>query len=215
MFRLREEDEKGIPRFKQSVCFFLEPEEAKAALKAMQEGMPNTKLKLSVHSLGAAFEHCKGWQTVAASSFSDGDAPAIDAPAPPAAPPGQEVPEMLLMGNHALVNSTGSGMRQMLTEHGMEAGSWTLPVFICHALQSKSIMPAFLRPSDLKKTWLAAGRTEEDMPEDIMVLDLRLLIAQMMASGENDWTRLHLVPSDEAVQAAQELAAADTAKEEK
>ena len=86
----------------------------------------------------------------------------------------------------------------------MQAGCWSLPIFISNELQSKSILPAFVRPSDLKNTWLAAGRTEDSIPQDIVVIDLRVLVAQML-TDMNDWTRLHFVPSDEAVQLAQEL----------
>ena len=233
MFRMKETDEKGVPRFRASVCFFLEPEEAKAAMQAMQLAMPQTKLKLSLHGLGAAFEHCRGWQAVANSTlaFDEEAAAAAAKEELPTTPAGEPV-EMKIMGNHALVNSTSDSMRQMVEEHGMQAGCWSLPVFISNELQSKSILPAFVRPSDLKNTWLAAGRTEDSMPQDIVVIDracmpaqhslpahrlrsirariallalaVRVLVAQML-TDMNDWTRLHFVPSDEAVQLAQEL----------
>ena len=172
MFRMKETDEKGVPRFRASVCFFLEPEEAKAAMQAMQLAMPQTKLKLSLHGLGAAFEHCRGWQAVANSTlaFDEEAAAAAAKEELPTTPAGEPV-EMKIMGNHALVNSTSDSMRQMVEEHGMQAGCWSLPVFISNELQSKSILPAFVRPSDLKNTWLAAGRTEDSMPQDIVVID--------------------------------------------
>ena len=37
-----------------------------------------------------------------------------------------------------------------------------------------------------------------------MVVDLRLLVAQMLGNA-NDWSRLHIVPSLEAVELAHEL----------
>jgi hypothetical protein len=39
----------------------------------------------------------------------------------------------------------------------------------------------------------------------VMVVDLRLLVAQMLQTDANDWTRLHIVPDNEAVQLALEL----------
>ena len=205
MFRVRDDDGK----FKSTVCFFLEPEEAKASLQAMQDAMPNTKLKLTLIGLGAAFEHCRGWHSVAKSKLvataadADDDAAFLTSDPPPTTPNGEAI-EMRIMGNHALVNATSSAMTTMLDEHKITADGWTLPVFICNELQSKSIYPAFLKPSDLKKTWVAAGRSEDSIPNDIMVVDLRLIISQMRTDA-NDWTRLHLVPSEDAILLAQEL----------
>jgi len=124
---------------------------------------------------------------------------------PPSDPDAPPKPDMRLMGNHALVNSTGGALRAMLLENAIEPGCWQVPVFLCNELQSASIAPAFLRPSALKETWIAAGRKEEDLPSDVMVVDLRLLVAQMLQTDANDWTRLHIVPDNEAVQLALEL----------
>ena len=202
MFRLK--DPSLGPGFRASVLFFLEPDEAKAAMANMQEAMPNTTLKLTMHTLAAAFEHCRGWQSLKNSKFVQNGID-IDAPddEPPTTPQGHPI-DLRIMGNHALVNSTADAMKQTLGEHDIDPGCWTLPIFICNQLQSKSIVPAFVRPSDLKKTWIAAGRKEEDIPEDIMVVDLKLLVAQMMTDA-NDWTRLHIVPSEEAATLAMEM----------
>jgi len=207
MFRMRNEDASGKVRHSAAVCFFLEPDEAKSAMEQMQKAMPSTTLKLTMHTLASAFEHCRGWQSIAKSTFASEEADmaatdAADEPQP-TTPQGEPI-EMRLMGNRALVNSTGAEALKMLHDHNIDPGCWQLPVFLCNELQSKSIVPAFLRPSDLKKTWLAAGRTEETIPQDVMVIDLRLLVAQMQ-TGSNDWTRLHIVPAEDAVELAFEL----------
>ena len=211
MFRI-----KGDKGFKAAVLFFLEPDEAKAAMEALQQAMPDTKLKLTLHGLGAAFEHCLGWQQIKTSPMAAGVVDQADAaffassdPEPAKTPAGETV-EMRIVGNHALVNTTKEDMVSLLAQNSIEAGAWTLPVFLCNQLQSKSVFPAFLKPSDLRKTWMAAGRKEEDIPEDIVVVDLRLLVAQMLTDA-NDWGRYHLVPSDEAVAFAAELQGAPPA----
>ena len=162
MFRVREKDEKGIDRFISSICFFLEPEEAKGALEAMQQAMPDAKLKLGLHGLGSAFEHCRGWHslesaTVTATAADAGDG-AFDAAEPPPTTPSGEPVHMRIMGNHALVNSTGTAMRAMLADHGIESAGWTLPVFICNDLQSKSIFPACARSDPSPRPWHPACR---------------------------------------------------------
>ena len=211
MFRV-----KGDAGFKPGVLFFLEPDEAKASMEALQQAMPDTKLKLTLHGLGAAFEHCRAWDQIKGSPMATSVLDPADAaffasadPEPAKAPNGETV-DMRIVGNHALVNTTKEGMVSQLAENSIDAGSWTLPVFICNQLQSKSVFPAFLRPSDLRKTWLAAGRKEEDIPEDIVVIDLRQLVARMLTDA-NDWSRYHLVPSDEALAFAAELQGAPPA----
>jgi len=206
MCRVKGEGLKTVP----CVLFFLEPDDALSTMEALQEAMPDTKLKLSLHGLGAAFELCNGWHHIKKSPHTvnvvdpaDTTFFASDDPEPAKTPAGEQV-EMRIVGNHALVNSTKEGMTALLDENSIDVGSWTLPVFICNQLQSKSVFPAFLRPSDLRKTWLAAGRAEADIPDDIVVVDLRLLVAQML-TDVNDWSRYHLVPSDEAIALAQEL----------
>ena len=52
---------------------------------------------------------------------------------------------------------------------------------------------------------MGAGRTEESLPEDIQVLDLRMLVKQMR-TVEKDWSRVHLVAPTEAVELVQQLA---------
>lgn len=180
----------------QAVCFFTEAAEAQAALKAMTEAKPDgPALRLSFHGLGTAFGHCQGWEALEADAeagSSNGDDASV-------------APEMRLMGPYALVNHTQSALTEMLTAENIEPGCWTMPIFICDQLQSKSVYPCFLRPSDLKQVWMGAGRTEESLPEDIQVLDLRMLVKQMR-TVEKDWSRVHLVAPTEAVELVQQLA---------
>lgn len=183
---------KGLSS-KQTVCFFVDPEEAKMLLQAMQTAKPETKLKLSCHGLGTAFEHCRGWQTATKEAMSD------------AAANDDDSPEMRLMGSAPVVNHTAPALQEGLREAGMDPGCWTLPVFICQELQAKTIMPVFLSTTDIKDTWIKSGRAEADIPDNIQVIDLRMLVANMLTDDSNEWTRMHFISSPDAVALAMEV----------
>jgi hypothetical protein len=67
----------------------------------------------------------------------------------------------------------------VLVSQGIDAGAWQLPIFLCEELQSPNILPVFLSPQDLAATWEKSGRTKEELPEGITMMDLRMLVAQV------------------------------------
>lgn len=174
-------------------CWFTDAAEARAILKVMQEANPTAGLKLACHGLGGAFTVCNGWKT------DEGTQAAKSAA-------GENI-ELRLQGNHHLANTTAPRLRELLAEHGFDPGCWTLPVFLCDRLASASFFPVFLSPRDLAVVWEKSGRKKEELPKDITVMDLRMLVQQWQTDA-NPWEIFHLVGSTEGAALAAELTGA-------
>ena len=65
-------------------------------------------------------------------------------------------------------------------------------------------MPIFLNPRDLATLWEKSGRDKDALPEDVTVLELRMLVQQMQTDS-NPWSIFHFVASPEAVKLATDL----------
>lgn len=180
---------------KKSVCWFTDGDEAKAILKAMMASNPDAGLKLACHGLGGAFTQCNGWP-----AEEDGDNPKK---ATAQSTSGEEI-ELRLQGNHALCKETGPRLKALLEENGFDAGCWQLPVFVCEKLASTTIMPVFLNPRDLAIVWEKSGRKMEDLPQDITVVDLRMLVSQM-GTDTNPWSIFAFVASPSAIKLATQI----------
>ena len=108
--------------------------------------------------------------------------------------------------------STANAQREeqeQLDAQGIDAGGWRIPIFSCDELQSPRMLPLFLSRADLAATWVAAGRPKESIPENVTVMELRLLVAQMQTAAF-DWSIVHFIAPEASmriVQAAQETAA--------
>ena len=172
-----------------SVCWFTDAEEAKAILKAMSDANPDAGLKLTCHGLGGAFTQCNGWGGEESKT---------------AASAGGEEVELRLQGNHQLCKTTAPKLKKLLEDNGFDVGCWQHPVFLCEKLASPQIMPVFLSPRDLAMVWEKSGRDKEDLPKDVTVLDLRMLVSQMQTDA-NPWSIFHLVASPDSIELAAEL----------
>ena len=93
---------------------------------------------------------------------------------------------------------------KLLEENGFDPGCWQHPVFLCEKLASPSLMPIFLSPRDLARVWEKAGREAEELPKEVTVLDLRMLVSQMQ-TDVNPWSIFHIIASLEAMALAAEL----------
>jgi len=102
------------------------------------------------------------------------------------------------------VKETEPRLRELMKEAGIEAGDWTLPVFICEQLQSATILPVFFSPEDLAATWEKAGRSKDDLPEALTVMDLRMLVAQMQTDS-SPWEVIHFIVPPDAIELVKEL----------
>jgi len=178
------------------VCtWFADSAEARAVLEIMQKANPEIAgLHLGVHGLGNAFTMCNGW--------GDEDGPTMgelkhtgDGPAPKVS--------MRLQANRGLLKQVAPQLEGILKGDGVDPGSWLLPIFLCEQLQSAQIFPVFLDPADVAKTWVAAGRDKETVPQDLKCMDLRTFIA-MMQKPDNPWRLVQFIGSQGAIELAVE-----------
>lgn len=176
-----------------SCLWYTDAAEAQAFLKIASDANPDAGLRLGCHGLGAVFSRCGGWT-----------GNPLDEPEPAATAPGGETIHLKVMGSHKLVEEVAPRLRDLLTSQGLDAGTWQLPVFMCTELSTRTIIPVFLHPHDLAATWVAAGREEAAIPEDLKVMDVRSLVNQM-ATEDNAWQLMQFVPSNEAVDLANTL----------
>ena len=79
-----------------------------------------------------------------------------------------------------------------------------MEIDLCNKLASPQLMPIFLSPRDLGKVWEKTGQKLEDLPKDITVLDLRMLVSQMMTDA-NPWEIFHFIASPEAITLATQI----------
>ena len=105
----------------ESCCWFTDAEDARAMLARARAQNPDVPaLHLGVTPLGLSFALAMGW---AESHF---------------------VGNLRLQGQQATVASCHEMLSQQLLAQGLEAASWTLPIFICDELTSPTVTPAFL-----------------------------------------------------------------------
>ena len=172
---------------KASCCWFTDASEARALLEATSKKNPEAGLCLKVSGLGGAFTRCNGWEKekkeeedefgledTLFSASEDEDETATQSTTAAGAPI-----ELRLQGSHALVAEMKPKLEELLKEQGIDAGCWTLPVFLCNELQSRSIVPVFLHPADLTATWEKAGGDKDKMPEKITVMGTPHMHARM------------------------------------
>ena len=65
-------------------------------------------------------------------------------------------------------------------------------VFCCDELSSPSTMPVFLSRKALAEAWVTSGRKIKEMPENLNVMDLGVLVCQMQTDAFA-WATLHFV----------------------
>jgi len=171
-----------------AAAFYIDPDDATAALELLRRDPLASGgaegLRLSVTPLGAAFEACDGWTGGGANAAGEGGA---------AAP--------TLQGARSVVEATTPRLREQLQAQGIEAGAWQLPVFCCGEMQSSTSTPFFFSHADLVEFWVAAGGVREEVPQQVALMDLRVLVAQMQ-TGAFAWSTAKLLCSRQAAELA-------------
>ena len=163
------------------VCaFFVDPAEAKQALNQARAACPDMHLVLGAMPLGHAFALTVGW------AEAIGEHP------------------FTIRGSRELTKGTRQRVVQQLDEAGLPS-YWQIPVVVCEALSSPTVLPIFLSLESLADTWKAAGH-EGPPPRRLSIVDLRLLSNEMLApisKTRTDWTVVRFL----GVEAAHQLVA--------
>ena len=175
---------------KEMCCWFADAHEAKATLEAVRPPTqrPRRRASTSVSRPGHGYGICVGWinchffgeKVVRGSqeAFADGT---------------QDATQLL---------------REQAISQGLESPGWHVPVFCCDELQSDKVMPVFLSRKALAETWVTSGRKLADIPKNMAVLDLGVLLTQMQADGVFDWSTVQFLCERKSVQLVQEARAA-------
>lgn len=196
---MRAADGAGKPM----VCWFTDAMEARALLDAAQKSS-EASLRLGCHGMGAVFTQCNGWGAADAEPTEAGAAPTAQSEA-------GEAVELKLQGSHKLIADTSPQLRELLASQSLDAGCWQLPIFMCKELQSTQIVPVFLHPADLSATWIKSGGTEENLPKNLAMMDIRMLVKEMQVDS-SPWELIHFVVSPESIKLADELRKAKEAE---
>lgn len=183
-----------------AICFFTEPEEAKAILNMTQSVDPNTPLRLATIGLGNALKLCNG---LPGSTDSEG----------PSAAFAEFDGDLKLQNFHGVSEKAAPQLKSMLETAGIEAGAWTFPVFMCEELSSKDVLPIFLNPREIHTMCMAAferqGITDKEPPTKFAMVDIRMLVNDMQTKrGEGiPWSKVVFIGPEGAADFANELRA--------
>ena len=93
-------------------------------------------------------------------------------------------------------------LTKQLEQHGLPTGE-VFPIFTCEELTTESVMPFFLSRAELVSTFAEVMRqrgSTQPPPEQMTVLDLRLLAKRMQSAGV-DWSIVQFVGTERAHQA--------------
>jgi len=166
------------------VCFYLDPEDARAQLHKLRAANPSLQLALDASPLGTAFALSEGWSPVPEDAMLRLQASRAAIASLP------EPPEPLPPALRERFNPRTSA----------------LPILMLDGFRTaKGATPAFLDVPTLLATWQReTGLAREHMPS-LTVIDLRLVVARML-SQPNEWTALTLVAPHASLELARAMA---------
>eukprot|EP00962_Isochrysis_galbana_P023883 scaffold7284_cov115-Isochrysis_galbana.AAC.4 len=176
----------------EAVIFWTEPLEAKSAALQARRQRPEEVISLGTMPLGRAYALVEGW-----AEAESGGRP------------------FLLRAHSAAVSQLRELLFRQLEHQGLPT-TQLFPLFLCEQLSTDALMPAFLSRSDLVSTWESAcaeaGRQGEPPPSTVTVMDLRVLVAAMLA-GETGLAAVRFVGTQRAYVLASQGARGDTGGE--
>ena len=71
------------------------------------------------------------------------------------------------------------------------------------------MVPIFLHPREIRTAWLANDQKEEDLPQKFVMLDIRMVVADMQKPGKGlPWRQVIFVGAEGAAEFANQLIAA-------
>ena len=169
----------------EACCWFADPNEAKQTLDAVKEANQEMapQLHLGVTPLGVAYALAAGWAEChffgdkllrgSIENFADG----------------QQDPRQLL--------------REQALAQGLEPPAWHVPCFCCDELQSPTHFPVFLSRKALAEAWVVSGRKIGDIPANLTVMDLGVLVCQMQ-TDVYAWSTLQFICERKSLQLVKE-----------
>ena len=100
-----------------------------------------------------------------------------------------------------MVEATAPKLREQVQGQGLEVGAWQVPIFCCGEMQTSTSTPFFFTHADLVEFWVAAGGKREEVPQQVALMDLRVLVAQMQTDAF-PWSTAKLLCSRQAAELA-------------
>ena len=175
------------------ICWFIDAAEAKELLELTKAANPDVAVHLAVTPLGEAFVKCNGWPDAEGDEEEQG-ASYVGG-------------KLKLRGTRKVVDANEEALRSQQQAQGIAPGAWVLPVYCHDDFQTPQMMPLFFSAADLQAGWIRSGRAADAVPEDLPVMELRVLVKQMAETDVFDWSIFTFVSSEAAYALAQELIA--------
>ena len=171
--------------------WFADPKEAKATLDACKAENPalSDTLHLGVTPLGIAYAFAVGWAECHffGEKHVRGSAEALA---------GGQDPVPLL--------------RDQASSQGLPPQPWHVPVFTCDELSTPTRMPIFMSRKAFAESWVTSGRKLSEIPSNVAVIDLGVLVHQMQ-TDVFAWSTIQFVCERKAVQLVNESKQASVA----
>lgn len=183
------------------ICWFTDAAEVQKLLELTRAASPDRTFHIAVTPLGAAFAQCQGFASIG----DDGDSEAPH--------DGYLKGTLKLRGPRAVVDAAQEELRAQQAAQGVEPGDWVLPVYCHDDFQTPQMMPMFFSAEDFSAGWTRSGRSADNMPGQLAMMDLRVLVKQMSETDAFDWSIFAFVSSEAAYTLAQEVMAQGTSGE--
>jgi hypothetical protein len=171
--------------------WFADPREAKATLDVCKVENPSLSetLHLGVTPLGIAYAFACGWAECHffGEKHVRGSAEALA---------GGQDPIPLLC--------------EQAASQGLDPQPWHVPVFTCDELSTPSRMPIFMSRKAFAESWVTSGRKLSEIPSNVAVIDLGVLVHQMQ-QDVFAWSTIQFVCERKAVQLVNESKQASVA----
>ena len=176
----------------QDICWFTDAAEAKHLLELTRAANEDKEFHLAVTPLGLAFVKCHG--------FEDDDEEESSSD-------GYLQGNLKIRGPRKAVEASEAALRSQAAAQGLSDASWVLPVYCHDDFQTDKIMPFFFSTNDFAAGWTRFGKAADACPDNLTVMDLRVLVKQMSETDVFPWHIFQFVTSEEGYALAAELIA--------
>lgn len=183
----------------EEVCWFTDAAEAKDLLELTRAANPDVQIHLAVTPLGEAFSKCGGWPDANGEKNEESES--------------RTGRKLKLCGPRKVVETNAEALRSQQQAQGIEPGGWVLPIYCSDDFQTDQLMPMFFSTEDLQAGWVRSGRDQITVPENMAVMELRVLVKQMAETDIFNWSIFQFVSSEAAYKLAQELMTERQARE--